>query len=76
MYIKSSMYGPAQEEDGKVVDPRFLQQQTPGYQNPWRGDLEHNGDPEKGLLHNKRSKGPPYGRSRYVSPYSVWPELC
>ncbi|KAN0104699.1 hypothetical protein V8E51_010444 [Hyaloscypha variabilis] len=56
MYIKSSMYGPAQDEDGKVVDPRFLQQQTPGYQNPWRGDLEHNGDPEKGLLHNRKKQ--------------------
>jgi hypothetical protein len=56
MYIKSSMYGPAQEEDGKVVDANFLQQQTPGYQKPWRGDLEGNGDPEKGFLHNKKKQ--------------------
>ncbi|KAH8784235.1 hypothetical protein F5882DRAFT_404631 [Hyaloscypha sp. PMI_1271] len=56
MYIKSSMYGPAQGEDGKVVNPNFLQQQTPGYQKPWRGDLERNGDPEKGLLHNKKKQ--------------------
>ena len=56
MYIKSSMYGPAQEEDGKVVDPKFLQQQTPGYQKPWRGDLENSGDPEKGLLHNRKKQ--------------------
>ena len=55
-YIKSSMYGPAQEEDGKLVDPKFLQQQTPGYQKPWRGDLEDPGDPEKGILHNRKKQ--------------------
>jgi len=58
MYIKSSMYGPALEEDGKQVDEEFLQQQTPGYQKPWRGDLEGGDDPEKlsGLLHNKKQR--------------------
>ena len=52
-YIKSSMYGPALEEDGKRVDPEYLRQQTPGYQKPWIGDIA---DDEKmaGLLHNKK----------------------
>lgn len=49
IYIKSSMYGPGLTEDPKKVDPEFLQQQTPGYLRPWRGDLENDGDPEKGL---------------------------
>ena len=58
LFVKSSMYGPALEEDGKRVDEEFLQQQTPGYQKPWRGDLEGSDDPEKfaGLLHNKKKQ--------------------
>jgi hypothetical protein len=58
MYIKSSMYGPALDEDGKKVDEEFLQQQTPGYQKPWRGDQESSSDPEKfaSLLHNKKKQ--------------------
>jgi hypothetical protein len=57
IYIKSSMYGPSQSEDSKRVDEQFLQSQTPGYQRPWRGDLE-GGDPEKlsGLLHSKKQR--------------------
>lgn len=57
-YIKASMYGPAINEDGEKVDQAFLQQQTPGYQKPWRGDLEGGDDPEKlsGLLHNKKQR--------------------
>ncbi|TVY38637.1 Regulator of phospholipase D [Lachnellula subtilissima] len=57
MYIKSSMYGPSQSEDAKRVDEAFLQSLTPGYEKPWRGDLE-GGDPEKlsGLLHSKKRR--------------------
>ncbi|CZR62254.1 uncharacterized protein PAC_12151 [Phialocephala subalpina] len=57
-YIKASMYGPALNEDGERVDHEFLQQQQPGYQKPWRGDLEGGDDPEKlsGLLHNKKQR--------------------
>jgi len=57
IYIKSSMYGPSQSEDSKRVDEEFLQSQTPGYQKPWRGDLEGH-DPEKlsGLLHSKKQR--------------------
>lgn len=55
-YIKSTMYGPAQAEDGTLVDEKFLKQQTPGYEKPWRGDLEGNEEAETlaGLLHNKK----------------------
>lgn len=57
-FLMSSMYGPAPAEDGKKVDADFLQQQTPGYMKPWRGDLDENADPEKlsGLLHNKKRR--------------------
>jgi len=57
-YIKSSMYGPALEENAKRVDNEFLQQQTPGYQKPWRGDMESSDDPEKfaSLLHSKKKR--------------------
>jgi len=67
-YIKSSMYGPALDEDGKIVDAQFLQQQTPGYQKPWRGDMEGNDDPEKlsGLLHNKKQ------RRTLMKRFQVW----
>lgn len=52
------MYGPAVNEDSERVDPKFLQQQTPGYQNPWRGDVDGGSDPEKfsGLLHSKKQR--------------------
>ncbi|TVY21685.1 Regulator of phospholipase D SRF1 [Lachnellula arida] len=57
MYIKSSMYGPSQSEDAKRVDEAFLQSLTPGYEKPWRGDLE-GGDAEKlaGLIHSKKKR--------------------
>ncbi|KAG0649521.1 SPO14 regulatory factor 1 [Hyphodiscus hymeniophilus] len=55
-YIKASMYGPGQIEDGERKDEQFLQEQTPGYEKPWRGDLECNDDPDTfaNLLHNRR----------------------
>jgi hypothetical protein len=57
-YIKSTMYGPALIEDGKRVDEDFLQRQTPGYEKPWRGDLEGNEDLDttRGLLHSKKQR--------------------
>jgi len=57
-YIKASMYGPAPYEDTKRVNEEFLSQQTPGYERPWRGDLDGGRDPEKlsGLLHNKKQR--------------------
>jgi len=47
-FVKSSMYGPAPDEDVRRVDDSFLDEQTPGYVQPWRGDVE-GGDPEKAL---------------------------
>jgi hypothetical protein len=47
-FVKSSMYGPALDEDVRRVDESFLEEQTPGYVHPWRGDVE-GGDPEKAL---------------------------
>jgi len=57
-YIRSSMYGPSLTEDGKMVNEDFLRQQTPGYEKPWRGDLEGNEDPDtlSGLLHSKKKQ--------------------
>lgn len=56
-FVKSSMYGPLLEEDGKLVETSFLDEQTPGYTRPWRGDLEGE-DPEKllGLRPSKRRR--------------------
>jgi hypothetical protein len=55
-YVKSTMYGPALEEDRRPVDEEFLQQQTPGYEKPWRGDLEGNAESDTlvGIFHNKK----------------------
>jgi hypothetical protein len=55
-YIKASMYGTGKAEDGERKDAQYLRQQTPGYEKPWRGDLEANGDPDTlaNLLHNKK----------------------
>lgn len=55
-YIKASMYGPGSAEDVERKDEQFLRQQTPGYEKPWRGDLEGNDDPDTlaNLLHNKK----------------------
>jgi hypothetical protein len=57
-YIRSSMYGPALDEDVERVNDEFLEQQTPGYSQPWRGDLEARPDPEtlSTLLHNKKRR--------------------
>ncbi len=56
-FIRSSMYGPSEAEDVRRVDNAFLDAQTPGYQNPWRGDIDSD-DPEKalGLLHSRRKQ--------------------
>lgn len=55
-YIKASMYGPGSTEDAERKDEQFLRQQTPGYEKPWRGDLEGNDEPDTlaNLLHNKK----------------------
>jgi hypothetical protein len=58
-YIRSSMYGPAPSDHGERVDESFLEQQTPGYQRPWRGDLEKaSEDQEKlsGLLYSRKRR--------------------
>lgn len=56
-FVKSSAYGPAINEDGTTVDANFLDQQTPGYSRPWRGDVEGD-DPEKapGMFHSKKRR--------------------
>lgn len=55
-YVKSSMYGPPLGEDAKHVNNEFLQQQTPGYEKPWRGDIEGNEESETfvAFLHNRK----------------------
>lgn len=57
-FIKSSMYAPAQDEDRRLVTPEFLQQQTPGYAKPWRGDLEVGEENEKfsALFRSKKKR--------------------
>jgi hypothetical protein len=57
-YVKASMYGPGLTDDGERVDQSFLRQQTPGYEKPWRGDLEgnDNSDTLAGLLHSKKRR--------------------
>jgi len=58
-FIKSSMYGHPLSRDSKRVDEDFLREQTPGYEKPWRGDLESNEDPDStiaGLLHSKKKR--------------------
>jgi hypothetical protein len=61
------MYG-GLDEPGMRVDEEFLQQQTPGYQKPWRGDLEDHADPESlaGLLQSKRQ------RKSFLKRLQVW----
>jgi len=67
-YIQSSMYGPALDKNGKRVDEGFLQEQTPGYEMPWRGDIENENDPEKAsaLLHNKKHRKTFYKRLQHI----------
>ncbi|KAG4430351.1 hypothetical protein IFR05_014170 [Cadophora sp. M221] len=57
-FIKSSMYAPAPYEDRKIVTPEFLQQQTPGYERPWRGDMEQGEGSEKfsALMYSKKKR--------------------
>lgn len=52
------MYGPALAEEGERVNDSFLEQQTPGYQRPWRGDLKEEEEPEKisGLLYSQERR--------------------
>ena len=55
-FVKASMYGPGISEDVEKKNIEFLRDQTPGYEKPWRGDLESNDDPDtlSNLLHNKK----------------------
>jgi hypothetical protein len=57
-YLKSTMYGPGAMEHGKIVSEEALQTQTPGYLQPWRGDLDGGNDPEKGsgFVHSKKKR--------------------
>lgn len=57
-YIKSSQYGPGISEDGKQVDEDFLRNLTPGYERPWRGDIEDEDDTEKygSFFRNKKKQ--------------------
>jgi len=52
------MYGPGLNEDSKLVDEEFLRKQTPGYDRPWKGDLDGLDGPEKlsNLFYNKRQR--------------------
>lgn len=56
-FAKASMYGPGADEEGETVSPEFLDEQTPGYSQPWRGDVPGE-DPEKalGLLHSRKKR--------------------
>lgn len=59
-YIQSSMYEVGQGEGCERVDQKFLNQQAPGYQIPWRGDLKGSEDLEthSGLAQfRKKRKG-------------------
>ncbi|RFU35707.1 hypothetical protein B7463_g675, partial [Scytalidium lignicola] len=57
-YVQASMYGPSLEEAGEKVEPGFLEQQTPGYQRPWRGDISSADGSENalGYLHSKKKR--------------------
>jgi hypothetical protein len=63
-YIRASMYGPGSNEDCNRVDDHFLGEQTPGYEKPWRGDLENNNQPDtlSNLLHIKKWQRPLFKR--------------
>ena len=56
-FVKASMYGPGTGDDSERVEQAFLEGQTPGYAQPWRGDAPGE-DPEKalGLLHSKKKR--------------------
>jgi hypothetical protein len=57
-FVKSSMYGPSVHEDGEIVGEEFLEKQTPGYQKPWRGDLEAGEESENltSLIYSKKRR--------------------
>jgi hypothetical protein len=65
--LRSTRYGPYRNEDTKRVDFDFLNLQTPGYNNPWRGD---DMDTEKGpgFLHSKKKRKMWYQRIQVSSP--------
>ncbi|KAI6245031.1 Regulator of phospholipase D SRF1 [Erysiphe necator] len=59
-YIQSSIYAVGQGEECERVDHKYLNQQAPGYQTPWRGDLKESEDLEShpGLARfRKKRKG-------------------
>lgn len=56
-FVKASTYGHSVDEDARIVDVKLLNEQTPGYDRPWRGDVEGD-DPEKalGIFHSKKRR--------------------
>lgn len=52
--IRSSMYGPAPNEDRYQATQEYLQAQTPGYLKPWRGDTDE--EKGEGLLRSKKEQ--------------------
>jgi hypothetical protein len=66
-FIHSSMYGPPMDEEAELVDPSFLDEQTPGYRKPWCGDAGGE-DPEKllGLSPRKKKQRVWYERMQYT----------
>ncbi|KAL5348194.1 hypothetical protein ACLOAV_006674 [Pseudogymnoascus australis] len=66
-FVKASMYGPGSGEDSETVEPTFLDEQTPGYAQPWRGDAPGT-DPEKalGLLHSRKKRLMWYERAQHI----------
>lgn len=77
-YVRSSMYGPGITEESKRMDEEFLEQQTPGYQKPWRGDLEARADPEalSGLLHLKKQRKTFFARLQVCLPDTCCSDPC
>lgn len=69
-FIKASTYAPAQNEDRRIVTPEFLQQQTPGYNRPWRGDLENGDDSEKfsAMFYSRKKRKTLVKRAQVRSP--------
>ncbi|KFY96677.1 hypothetical protein V500_02338 [Pseudogymnoascus sp. VKM F-4518 (FW-2643)] len=66
-FVKASMYGPGMGEESETVEPTFLDEQTPGYAQPWRGDAPGS-DPEKalGLLRSKKKRLQWYERAQRI----------
>lgn len=52
--VKSSMYGPAANEDRYQATEEYLQNQTPGYFKPWRGEADE--EKAEGLLHSRKEQ--------------------